>query len=248
MKGNRMFEGKVAVITGASTGIGLEIAKYLGQAKCTLALIARPTSRLQEARTLLGPSVQATAYPCDLAQREQIQQVATSIEKALGVPDFIIQCAGVWHDEHRVYAGVPFHQTPTEEIARVIDVTLLGHVFLVRNLLPGMVARRKGKILSISGTFESGPSGWLHYFTAKKSLEQFSDGLARELRPHLIQVNTISPSDTATEPYLRFYPGASSDDCLTPQDVAEQAIYLLSPAADHITGACIVVRNKHAKS
>ena len=242
-----MFTGKTAVVTGASIGIGRAIATMLSSNGASVALIARPGPRLDEStRIVQRAGGTAVAFPCNLRDPSAVEGAARAIERRFGSPHIIVNCAGVWHDSNVVYAGKELQDTPIEEIREVFEVTLLGAFLLTRALLPGILKRRSGKILQISGTFESGAAGWLHYYVAKKALEHFSEGLAQELRKHEIQVNTVSPSDTLTEAYRHFFPDTPKEQCVSPEEIADIAKFLLSDAADHITGACVAVRSKTA--
>jgi NAD(P)-dependent dehydrogenase (short-subunit alcohol dehydrogenase family) len=242
-----MMNGKVAVVTGASTGIGRAIACALAREGTHVALISRPSNRLNRTKELIeqdGGS--AVTFPCDLRDVPAIERIAREIQEQFGATDFIVNCAGVWHNEDAVYAGVPLQNTPVDQILEVLEVTLVAPFILTRSLLPKMIERKSGKILQVSGTFESGASGWLHYYVAKKGLEDFTEGLAQELREHEIQVNAVSPSDTKTEAYTKFFPDTLDKDCVTPEEIADKVLFLLSDRANNITGATIVVRNKAA--
>lgn len=240
-----MSSRKVAIVTGASTGIGKSIAVSLGRLGHPVALIARSKSRLEQSReAILGVGGHAEIFPCDLRIPSDIERTARAVEKSLGPAHVIVNCAGVWHNEQDVYAGASLQDTPPEQIQEVLEVGIMAPFLLTRALLPSMIAARSGKILQISGTFESGAAGWLHYYVAKKAIEHFSEGLAQELRPHEIQVNTISPSDTWTESYARFFPDTPRQQCVSPEEIADVALFLLSKQADHITGACVTVRSK----
>lgn len=242
-----MMKGKTAVVTGASTGIGRSIAVGLAGKGARLALIARPSKRLERSKQIIEQAGGTAAiFPCDLRNVSAIEAAARDIEQLLGPADIIVNCAGVWHSDDTVYAGVPLQNTPVEQILEVIQVTLIAPFILTRALLPGMIKKKAGKVLQISGTFESGAKGWIHYYVAKKGIEHFTEALAQEMRQHEIQVNTISPSDTKTEAYARFFPSTADNECVTPDEIADKALFLLSDGADNITGACIVVRNKAA--
>ena len=242
-----MFNGKKAVITGASTGIGRAIALALARNGVHVALIARSSKRLDRTKELIEESGgSATTYSCHLRDIPAIERVALEIEKDLGTTDIIVNCAGVWHNEDTVYAGTPLQNTPVDQILEVLEVSLVAPFILTRALLPSMIKRKSGKILQISGTFEGGASGWLHYYVAKKGLEHFTEGLAQELSESEIQVNTISPSDTKTEAYVKFFPDTPENECVTPEEIAEKALFFLSDETDNVTGACIIVRNKAA--
>ena len=242
-----MFKNKTAIVTGASTGIGRAIAIRLAGDGALVGLIARSSSRLDETKAMVEEAGgSARIFPCDLRKADQIERVSAEIIGEYGSVDIIVNCAGVWHGKNEVYAGRELHETPESQIHEVLDVTIKAPFLLTRALVPTMIENRSGKILQISGTFESGASGWLHYYVAKKALEHFSEGLAQELRKYQIQVNTISPSDTLTEAYKKFFPDTSPDECLEPSQIADVACYLLSEQADNITGVTIVVRNKKA--
>ena len=155
----------------------------------------------------------------------------------------IANVAGVWHNSERAYQGPRLNETPTAEIIEVLDVGIRAPMILTARLLGGMIERRSGHVLNISGTFSSGGATWLHYYVSKKAIEEFTKGLAQELRDYEIQVNCISPADVATEPYKNFYPEYAAS-ALQPAEIAEVALELLSPACRHISGQIIEVRNR----
>lgn len=243
-----MLTGKIAVVTGASTGIGRAVACALASEGAKVALLARSRARLEETRAMIAKGGgDSRIFLCDLREPKAILETATAITAQFGAVYVLVNCAGVWHNEEKVYAGVPLQDTPVDEILEVMQVGVIAPLLLTRALLPGMIKNRAGKILQISGTFESGASGWLHYFVSKKAIEHFSEGLAQELRQHEIQVNTICPSDTLTEAYKRFFPNSLPEECVKPEDIAKVAVFFASNAGEHITGACIVVRSKTAR-
>lgn len=241
------LKGKVAVVTGASIGIGREIAKAIASHGGRVALVGRSMNGLNETlKQIQELDGEAKIFITDLRKQEDIKKLASGVLKEYGCVDIIANVAGVWHDENSVYYGPKLWEIPDEQINDVLGVGIRAPMLLTRALLPSMIQKKQGKILQISGTFESGPSGWLHYYVGKKALEHFTVGLSEELRPHKIQVNTISPSDTFTDAYRRFFPTANEDECVNPIDVANLAMFLLSEDADNITGACIVIRSKNA--
>jgi len=160
-------------------------------------------------------------------------------------PDILVNAAGVWHDKDTLFLGPPLQDTPPEQINLVLDVQLRAPILLTRLAIPSMIQRKAGKILNISGELESAV-GWLHYYVSKKALEDFTIGLAQELRRHEIQVNCIAPADTLSETYERFFPGYDPRNVMSPSEVAKLAVFLLSSDADHITGSVIAIRSKTA--
>jgi 3-oxoacyl-[acyl-carrier protein] reductase len=155
--------------------------------------------------------------------------------------------AAVWHDDENPFFGAPLHETSTEQINEVLDVNLRAPMLLTRLLIPGILQKKQGKIINISGTVsEVGGAGWLHYYVSKLAVEHFTVGLAQELRPYGIQVNCISPSNTKTEALVKFF-GDDAAGALPPEDVAKLAVFLTcNPVADHLTGQIIVIKNKAA--
>jgi NAD(P)-dependent dehydrogenase (short-subunit alcohol dehydrogenase family) len=234
------LSGKTALVTGASTGIGREISKAIAAEGARVYLTARSNDRLEETRSIIeSAGGSAHVFRADLRNETELESLASAIDSV----DILAHVAGVWHDDHSVYAGVRLVDTPSEQIKEVMEVGILAPMLLTRRLLPGMMARRSGKILGISGTFASGGAGWLHYYVSKLALEHLIVGLSQELREFEIQANCISPSDTDTEALRRFFPD-DARTAISPTEVAKLAVFLVSQEADNVTGQCIVVKNK----
>ena len=242
------FSGKAAVVTGASGGLGREIAVALGGAGARVGLVARSHQGLEETRRLIGqPGTQV--FCTDLRDEKAIEKLGESVKTGFGAVDILVNAAGVWHDERTKYHGPSLLETPVERIHEVLEVGVRAPFLLTRLLLPGMVQKRKAKILQISAAFSGGPDGgvgWLHYYVANKAIEAFTAALAIELREHDVQVNCIAPWFVATEAVQRFYASElKTYEALQPLEVAQVAMFLLSSDADHISGQVIEVRSKH---
>ncbi len=239
--------GTFALVTGASTGIGREIAMALAREGIEVGLIARSVEGLQETKGLiLNAGGKAESFPTDLRNLQSIEELWASLSQLHPAVDILANVAGVWHSNSTVYYGPDLAQTPAEQIDEVLDVGIRAPMHLTRLVLSRMIKQKSGKVLNISGTFESGASGWLHYYVSKKAIEDFTVGLAQEVRKHRIQVNCISPSDTLTPAYRRFFPDFKEDDVLDPGEISRLAVFLVSEAADNITGQIIEIRNKNA--
>ncbi len=240
------LKGKTAIVTGASTGIGREIAKAIAANGGRVGLIARTVKRLEETKEMIQTSGgEARVFPTDLKDEKAIKKLASDVTTAWGNIDILVHAAGVWHNDDIAYAGVSLVDTPSGQINEVLDVGIRAPMLLTRLLLPGMIKKKQGKILFISGTFASGGAGWLHYYVSKLALEHFTVGLCQELREHEIQVNCISPSDTDTEALRKFFP-EDAETAINPTEVAKLAVFFLSKDADNITGQILVIKNKAA--
>lgn len=248
MESKPKLGGKTALVTAASTGIGRAISVAIAISGGRVGLVARSKDGLKKTQEIIREKGgEAEIFVTDLRDQKAIDRLVAEVQKKWGNVDILVNAAGVWHNDKIVYAGVPLAETPDEQIHEVLDVGIRAPFLLTRRLLPSMIKKRQGKILQISGTFESGASGWLHYYVSKKAIEHFTIGLAEELRPHLIQVNAISPSDTYTEAYQRFFPDTDEKECVRPKEIADLAVFLLSENADNITGQIITIRSKFAK-
>jgi len=240
------FAGKSALVTGASVGIGQAIARRIAEDGGRVGLVSRSADRLGELRAeIVAAGGRADVFSADLSKNEAIDDLWSVVDRKWGAVDILVNAAGVWHDGDTLFLGPPLQETPVRQIELVLGVQLVAPLLLSRLVIPGMVQRRSGKILNISGELRSA-SGWLHYYVSKKALESFTIGLAEELHPHEIQVNCLSPADTLSETYAQFFPGYDPRDVLAPEDVARFAGFLLSEEADHITGSITVIRSKFA--
>ncbi len=240
------FNSKVAVVTGASTGIGKEIAIQLAQNGATLALVGRDLKKLKDTQAKITSfGAMAKIYETNLLDTKAIAKTAKEICIEFGEVSILINTAGVWHNAKRAYTNTRLADLTTEEIQEVFGVGINGTVLLTKEILTQMGKNKVkgGKIINISGTFENGAAGWVHYYVSKKAIEEFTKGLAQELRVQEIQVNCISPSDTKTPAYKKFFPKYYADG-VEPSAIADLAIFFASSRADHITGAVVEVKNK----
>lgn len=243
---SKVLENQRAVVTGASTGIGREISIQLAKEGAEVILVGRRKEELEKTKDIITKS-NGKAHLLIADLREEVVKTGNNILDKFGKIDIIVNVAGVWHDEDESYYGHCLWELPEEQIVEVMQVGILAPMLLTKSLLKPMVEAKHGKIINISGTFESGAKKWLHYYVSKKAIEEFTVGLSEELREHKIQVNAVSPSDTYTEAYAKFYPNASSDVCMDPKDIARLVLMLSMDDFDFITGQTIIARNKNAK-
>lgn len=233
---------KNAVITGASTGIGRAVSTKMAEAGFRVYLIARRVDELTKTANLIHQQGgQAVVMPANLADPKEIRLLIRQLKESLGDVSMIANIAGIWHGADELYAGTDFAVFDPQVIVDTFMVGTVGPSLLVNGLLPLM--KPGSKVINLSGTFENGGKGWLPYYVSKRALEDFTIGLSQELLDKKIQVNCISPSDTATASYARFFP-EYMDEAVDPTVIAEEFVRLSDPA-DTTTGKIIVIKKDH---
>jgi len=234
------MKNKFAVVTGSSTGIGRAIALALAKEGVFIALAGRTQDKLLKTKTLITQNGgQAEVFIGDFTKLDSLEALIASIKQRTDKVDILVNVAGIWHGEDEVYAEKNFESFSREVILDTYAVGLTAPTLLAHAFIPLMP--RGGKIINISGTFENGAKGWLPYFVSKKAIEDLTIGLAEELKDKDIQVNAISPSDTATEAYQKYFP-QYMDEAIEPDKIGEYAVYLCSEKAKEITGKVFVMK------
>ena len=181
----------VAIITGASSGIGAALARVLVGKGYKVGLIARRADRLEALSQELGDRVAVAS--ADVTQRPQIVGAIHHLADKLGPVDLLIANAGLGH-----HTGIePFN---VEEIEQVFRVNLFGVVYAIEAVLPGMLARRTGHLAAVSSIAAyKGMPGESAYCASKSAVSTFMEGLRIQLRGRGIAVTTICPGFVKSE-------------------------------------------------
>lgn len=185
------LDGSVAIVTGASSGIGAATARELARRGATVVLAARREQLLEaEARAIRREGGVALVVPVDLTSADQLSGLVRRTLSDLGKVDVLVNNAGVaW--------STPFSGTPAEDVDRVLTVDLLAAVLLTRAVLPAMLERRRGSIISVgslSGRVAMEPL----YSAAKYGLRGFSLALRRQLAGSGVSASLVSPGNIRT--------------------------------------------------
>ncbi len=188
------YKDKIVLITGGTSGIGLELARILAARGARLFLFARSQDNLIKTINDLQ-TVQAGEYhgiPTDVSDANQVAQSVKQVIEMAGVPDLLINCAGAAHPG--------YVQDLDLEIFRwMMDVNYYGTVFVTKAVLPGMIERKSGYIVNIASLAAVvGMYSYTAYGASKFALRGFSDALRMEMKPHGIQVTIVYPADTDT--------------------------------------------------
>ncbi len=238
------MQGKVAIVTGASQGIGRAIAEGLAAAGARI--VVADLHGAEEAAASFEGGVGVTA---DVANEEDVQRLVEVARDECGTVDILVNNAGL-------YASLemrPFEQIPLEEWRKVMDVNVASMFLTCRAVVPVMRAGGGGKIVNISsGTPFRGVPFLLHYVTSKGAIVAFTRALAKELGRDNVLVNCVAPGFTmsagvAAHPEVVEKLRDVSVSARTlqrdqvPDDVVGAVVFLCSPGSDFITGQSIVV-------
>ena len=182
------FADKIALVTGASSGIGWEIVKLLAAQKCHVGLLARRQDKLEElAAWCRTQGVRTAVATANVAERQETLAAIGRIREALGPIDLLVACSGV---------GIPTPLEPIDGAAvdNMIRVNYLGVVYAIEGVLPEMVERKTGHISAISSlaAYKAMP-GESGYCSSKAAVNSYLEGLRIQLRPRGIDVTTICP-------------------------------------------------------
>ncbi|MGT2934397.1 gluconate 5-dehydrogenase [Streptococcus castoreus] len=246
------LEGKIALITGASYGIGFEIAKAYAMAGATIVfndihqdLVDKGLAAYQE----LG--IEAHGYVCDVTDEAGIQKMVSQIEAEVGVIDILVNNAGI-------IKRTPMLDMAAEDFRKVIDIDLNAPFIVSKAVLPSMIKKGHGKIINICSMMsELGRETVSAYAAAKGGLKMLTKNIASEFGEANIQCNGIGPGYIATPqtaPLRERQPDGSRhpfDQFIiaktpaarwgTPEDLAGPAIFLASDASNFVNGHILYV-------
>ena len=253
-KVNAMFslEGKVALVTGASYGIGFALATAFARAGAKIAfndikqeLVDKGLAAYKE------EGIDAKGYVCDVTNEEQVNELVAKIEKELGSVDILVNNAGI-------IKRIPMVDMSAAEFRQVIDVDLNAPFIVSKAVIPGMIKQGAGKIINICSMMsELGRETVSAYAAAKGGLKMLTRNIASEYGEYNIQCNGIGPGYIATpqtaplrerqadgsrHPFDSFIiaktPAARWG---TPEDLMGPALFLASKASDFVNGHVLYV-------
>ncbi len=246
------LKGKVALVTGASYGIGFAIASAYANCGATIVfndinedLVAKGMKAYEEA------GIKAHGYVCDVTNEEQVSELVAKIEKEVGVIDILVNNAGI-------IKRIPMIEMSAADFRKVIDIDLNGPFIMAKAVIPGMIKKGHGKIINICSMMsELGRETVSAYAAAKGGLKMLTKNICSEYGEYNIQCNGIGPGYIATPqtaPLREIQPDGSRhpfDQFIiaktpaarwgTPEDLQGPAVFLASDASNFVNGHILYV-------
>ena len=252
------ISGRVAAVTGASRGLGKQIASSLAEEGCKMAICARGMEVLQETTDeLQSMGTDVLAVEADVSTPDGVQNFYDQIMERYGRVDIIVNNVG------GTKGGRTFDETTDQDWLDTIELNLFSAVRLIRLGLPGMKERQWGRIVNVASIWGREFGGGLTYMTAKAALIAFSKHLALSMAQNNVLINTIAPGsiqfpgggwdrfvknnseDVVQEFVARYLPSGKFG---RPEPVGSMVAFLCSEKADLVTGASINVDGGQSRS
>lgn len=216
-----MLAGKTALITGAGRGIGRAIALEFAAQGCAIAALARTESEIDETvRLARDAGVRALAQQCDVADSASVAASVAAVTEQLGHIDILVNNAGA-------ALFKPFSELTLADWQATMDANLTSTFLCTQAVLPGMMARRTGKIINISSVSGLKPIvEQSAYCAAKHAVNGLTKCLALELKAHGIGVHAICPGGVVTRLAEEAMPHRDKTGWMEPEDIAHTALFL----------------------
>ncbi len=204
---------QIAIVTGASRGIGQSVSNRLAAMGATVILTARDAAQLEDARRQIeSAGGKAESIPLDLLREDSVSSLARFVSERYGRCDILVNNAGIG------YTGSPLHETTPQSWDAILSTNLRGPYLMIRAFAPLMVAARRGHIINISSLAGHNPlKNGAAYAASKWGLNGLTYSVAEELRDYGIRVTSVAPGSVNTD-----FGGAGKDGSwkIQPDDVA----------------------------
>jgi len=246
---NGQLDGVRAVVTGATSGLGLAMTRALLAAGATVAVAARETPRLaQTVARLRAQGLAAEPLPLDVRDPESVARAATTIRERWQRLDLVVNNAGIGMrtvNPRFLTDPQPFWQVPVEGFADVVATNLSGYFLVARAFAPLFLEQGRGRYVTVTMNRETmRRQGFVPYGPSRAGAESLSLIMTEDLRPHGIAVNLLLPGGaTLTGMIPDSLPEEHRASLLAPEVMGPPIVFLASPEAEGLTGERIVVRD-----
>lgn len=219
------LKNKTAIITGASDGLGKQVALKLSEAGVNLALIARRKEKLEEVKKQVK-GIKVEVYPCDVKDLSQIKSVVKSITEDFRNVDILLNIAGIWQKK------MPVEEVNEQVVDDVIGTNLRGLIHMTRLMLPTLKKQPEAAIINISSmTGVKYPPGQSVYAASKWGVRGFTEVIREDLRGTSVKISGIYQAGVKTDMFFKtgetFAPGVF-EKFMRPEDLADIIIFMLS--------------------
>lgn len=212
----------IALVTGASRGIGKAIALQLAEDGYDLALVGRDRAALEEVAGILPPGIRAFPIVADLEKIEEAGRIVSATAEAFGGIDLVVNCAGLSHKGS-------FTTVTPEEWDRIFAVNARAPFFICQEALSWLKKSEKPIVINIASVVGfKGYEGQSVYASSKHALTGFTKVFAKEVQPFGIRVHLISPGGVATEMVRKMRPDIAPDELIQPEEIAEIIHFLVT--------------------
>lgn len=219
------LKNKVAIVTGASDGLGEQVALKLAKEGVLLVLIARNQEKLEKvkvkAKELGSPKVEI--YTCDISDKDQVRETVNKIEADFNEVQILLNIAGIWQKLNNL------EDIPDDEVDSVIDIDLKGLVYMTRSVLP--LLKRQEEAIIINDSSRSGVTGQPGqsvYSAAKWGVRGFTEVLKEELKGTSVRATGLYQGGTNTKLFEKTGEHFSQDKFIPPEDLANVVVFMLS--------------------
>ncbi len=231
---SKVLADRIAVVTGAGSGIGAAIGHKLAEMGATAILVGRTRTKLEAvAKAITSAGNKAEAITCDVVDLGSVERLAQTVQKKFGHADILVNNAGIGS-----FSG-PLHNMPPKEWDAIINTNLRGVFYCIRSFAPKMIEGRRGEIVNISSIAgKNALANGAAYAASKWGLNGLSYSAAEELRAHNIRVSVICPGSTNSDFGL---PGnKNTNKMLQPEDIAHVVAMLVTQAPQSFTSEVVI--------
>lgn len=238
------LNGKIAIVTGASQGIGETIAVEMAKSGANVFCLARNKNALDSTiNKIISNGDKASAYSCDISDNEQFNNIVTDIFKEYGSIDILVNNAGITNDTLLM-------RMSDDQWDSVLNINLKGSFTCTRSVIKYMMKKKSGRIINITSIVGlTGNAGQANYAASKAGLIGMTKSIAKEVASRGITANCVAPGwiQTAMTGHLsedvknKFLSQIPTGKIGYPKDIANTVIFLASKEAEYITGQTITV-------